>query len=51
VIAAAKKNGVWPFTHFNRLQIAPPLITSDDDLRLGLAGIDAALDVADTYVA
>lgn len=51
VVAAAKDRAVWPFVHFNRLQLAPPLITSDDDLRLGLAAIDAALDVADTYVA
>ncbi len=26
VAAACKKAGVWPFTHFNRLHVAPPLI-------------------------
>jgi hypothetical protein len=29
--------------------VAPPLVTSDDDLRVGLAAVDAALEVADTY--
>ena len=35
--------------HFNRLHVAPPLIISDEDLTTGLAAIDAALDVADSY--
>ncbi|XPP27294.1 MAG: aspartate aminotransferase family protein [Leucobacter sp.] len=50
VIAACKDAGLWPFTHFNRLQIAPPLIVSEADLVRGLDIIDAALDVADSYV-
>ena len=49
VMAAAKAGGVWPFAHFNRLHVAPPLITSEDDLVAGLAAIDAALDVADSF--
>jgi taurine--2-oxoglutarate transaminase len=49
VMAAAKAGGVWPFAHFNRLHVAPPLITSDDDLLAGLAAIDVALDVADSF--
>ncbi|MFN7149707.1 MAG: aspartate aminotransferase family protein [Microthrixaceae bacterium] len=49
VMAAAKAGGVWPFAHFNRLHVAPPLITSDEDLLAGLAVIDAALDVADSF--
>jgi taurine--2-oxoglutarate transaminase len=47
VVAAVKERGVWPFVHFNRLHVAPPLVTSADDLEHGLAAIDAALDVAD----
>lgn len=50
VIAACKDAGLWPFTHFNRLQIAPPLIVSEADLVRGLEIIDAALTVADSYV-
>ena len=49
VFAEAKKYGVWPMPHFNRLQLTPPLNLSEDDAREGLAGIDAALTVADSY--
>ena len=49
VVAACKDAGLSPFTHFNRMQIAPPLIISEEDLIKGLDIIDAALDVADTY--
>jgi taurine--2-oxoglutarate transaminase len=49
VAAACKAAGVWPFTHFNRVHVAPPLIIEEDELRRGLAAIDAALDVADRY--
>jgi taurine---2-oxoglutarate transaminase len=49
VMAACKKNGVWPFAHFNRLQVTPPCTTSDDEIREGLAGIDRALEAADKY--
>jgi len=47
--AAAKKAGVWPFTHFNRVHVAPPLIISEEELVRGLSGIDEALSVADEY--
>ncbi|PZU45114.1 MAG: aspartate aminotransferase family protein [Microbacterium sp.] len=50
VIAECKKNGVYPFTHFNRLQFAPPLIVTEEELQRGLDAYDKALDVADTYV-
>ncbi|MBN9612585.1 MAG: aspartate aminotransferase family protein [Actinobacteria bacterium] len=49
VIAACKNAGLWPFTHFNRLQIAPPLIISEEDLIKGLDIIGEALKVADSY--
>jgi taurine--2-oxoglutarate transaminase len=51
LMAACKANGVWPFAHFNRLQVTPPCTTSDDEIREGLAGIDKALEVADGYCA
>ena len=47
--AACKQRGVWPFTHFNRMHVVPPLTISDDDMREGLAIIDEALAVADRY--
>jgi taurine---2-oxoglutarate transaminase len=46
---ACKAGGVWPFMHFNRTHVAPPLVISEDDLRTGLAVIDDALAVADGY--
>jgi len=50
VLNACKAKGVWPFSHFNRLQITPPCTTSDEEVREGLALIDQALDVADGFV-
>lgn len=47
--AACKQGGLWPFTHFNRTHVVPPLTISEDDLRKGLAIIDEALNVTDSY--
>jgi len=49
LLAACKAGGVWPFVHFNRLQITPPCTTTPDEIREGLAAIDKALAVADKY--
>ena len=51
VVSACTTAGVWPFTNGNRIHIAPPLIMTEDELRRGLAVIDNALNVADTFVA
>lgn len=48
--SACKSAGLWPFTHFNRMHVAPPLVISEADLVRGLDIIDDALDVADQYV-
>lgn len=48
--AAAKAGGVWPFTHFNRMHVAPPLIITEDELVRGLGVLDEALAVADKEV-
>jgi taurine---2-oxoglutarate transaminase len=47
--AACKQRGLWPFTHFNRLHVVPPITIGDDDMRAGLAIIDEALNVADEH--
>ncbi len=47
--AACKAKGLWPFTHFNRLHVVPPCNTSVDDVRDGLAILDDALTVADSF--
>ncbi|GAA3278348.1 aspartate aminotransferase family protein [Dactylosporangium vinaceum] len=49
VIAACKARGVWPFTHFNRIHVVPPLIISEEDLLQGIDAIDDALEAADAH--
>jgi len=50
VVNACKSRGLWPFAHFNRVQLAPPLIVTDDEVRRALSILDEALDVADGFV-
>ena len=50
VVGACKAAGLWPFAAGNRLQVAPPLVISEEDLVKGLEIIDEALNVADSYV-
>jgi taurine--2-oxoglutarate transaminase len=47
--AACKSRGLWPFVHFNRTHVVPPCVISEADLREGLAILDEALDVSDSY--
>ncbi len=47
--AACKARGLWPFTHFNRTHVVPPCTTTADEVREGIAILDEALKVADSY--
>jgi taurine---2-oxoglutarate transaminase len=49
LIGACRDRGLWPFTHFNRIHVVPPCVITVDELREGLAILDEALAVADTY--
>jgi taurine--2-oxoglutarate transaminase len=49
LMAACKAKGVWPFAHFNRLQVTPPCTTTAEEAREGLAAIDQALETADWH--
>jgi taurine--2-oxoglutarate transaminase len=49
VVMACKAQNLWPFTHFNRVHVVPPLVITDREMRDGLAIIDEALNVADSY--
>ncbi|MBL7497247.1 aspartate aminotransferase family protein [Frankia sp. CNm7] len=49
IAAACKERGLWPFTHFNRVHVVPPCTITADDLREGLAILDEALTVADSF--
>ena len=46
---ACKDRGLWPFIHFNRTHVVPPITISDGEMREGLAIIDDALTVADKH--
>lgn len=50
VIAACKSLGLLPFANFNRIHVVPPCTVTVDEARAGLAILDEALCVADTYV-
>ncbi|MFD8014717.1 aspartate aminotransferase family protein [Streptomyces sp. NPDC058955] len=47
--AAAKKNGLWPFVNMNRTHAVPACNVSEDEVKEGLAALDAALAVADEH--
>jgi taurine--2-oxoglutarate transaminase len=47
--AACKERGLWPFIHFNRTHVVPPCTTTPEEAEEGLAILDEALDVADTF--
>ncbi|GAB2477043.1 aspartate aminotransferase family protein [Jatrophihabitans fulvus] len=47
--AACKKRGLWPMTHFNRTHVVPPCTITEQEVRDGLAMLDDALEVADSY--
>jgi taurine--2-oxoglutarate transaminase len=48
--AACKERGLWPFTHFNRVHVVPPIVISPEEAKQGLAILDEALEVTDRYV-
>jgi len=50
VIAACKAGGLLPFANFNRIHAVPACNIADAEVAEGLAILDKALDVADTYV-
>jgi len=50
LMAVCKAHGVWPFAHFNRLHLCPPLVISEADAHRGLDVIDEALALADQHV-
>jgi taurine--2-oxoglutarate transaminase len=49
LVAACKARGLWPFTHFNRIHVVPPIVISDEEAKQGLAILDEALEVADRF--
>ena len=50
VAKACKQRGLWPFVHFNRVHVVPPITITADEVRQGIAILDEALEVADKHV-
>ena len=49
IAAACKARGLWPFTHFNRVQVVPPCNTPAAQVEEGLAILDEVLTIADEH--
>lgn len=47
LIGACKAKGLWPFAHFNRMHVVPPINTPVTEVRQGLEIIDEVLTLAD----
>jgi taurine---2-oxoglutarate transaminase len=47
LVAACKARGLWPFSHFNRLHVVPPLTISAEEVRMGIGILDEVLELAD----
>jgi len=48
-VAAARDGGLLVFTNMHRIHLAPPLTTTAAEAKEGLAVLDVALDVADSF--
>jgi taurine--2-oxoglutarate transaminase len=46
VVKGCQERGMLPFSNVNRIHVVPPLTTTDDEAREGLAVLDAALTAA-----
>jgi taurine--2-oxoglutarate transaminase len=46
VVKGCQERGLLPFANYNRIHVVPPLTTTDDEVREGLAILDAALTAA-----
>ena len=47
---ACKDRGLWPFVHFNRMHVVPPITITADEVRQGIAILDEVLALADKHV-
>ncbi|MGC0415168.1 aspartate aminotransferase family protein [Embleya sp. AB8] len=47
--AACKARGLWPFVNMNRTHVVPPCTSTEAEVKEGLAILDEALSVADTF--
>ena len=50
IAKGCKDRGLWPFVHFNRMHVVPPITISADEVREGIAIMDEVLTIADKHV-
>lgn len=48
-LAACRQGGLLVFANFNRIHVVPPCTVTVQEVRRGLAILDAALEVADAH--
>jgi taurine--2-oxoglutarate transaminase len=48
-VTACKHRGLWPFVHFNRTHVVPPCTITAEEVLDGIAILDEALAVTDSY--
>jgi taurine--2-oxoglutarate transaminase len=46
IVKGCQERGMLPFVNYNRIHVVPPLTTTDEEAREGLAILDAALAAA-----
>lgn len=51
LLGRLKEEGVYAYVRWNMLMVCPPLCITQEELTWGLERIDAALALADEYVA
>ena len=49
VMGACKAEGVWPFSHFNRIHMCPPLVVTPEEVATAVEVLDHALEKADRH--
>ncbi len=49
VMNACKAEGVWPFSHFNRIHMCPPLVVTPEEVATAVEVLDHALEKADRH--
>jgi len=49
LVAECKSRGLVPFVNYNRLHVVPPCTVSESEAKEGLAILDEALTIADSY--
>lgn len=50
LLNACRSAGLVPFSQYNRIHLAPPLVTTAEEVRMGLDRLNSALEVVAKYI-